>query len=132
MPQQSGISFSEHQNSSKVFLTNIMLLHCHQMRNTHNDSIIQAAIYFRNSLYTLSGVTVKNTDGYGLYAEYCVEHIIFNCTFTSNKGNVRLVLLRRPGIVSIHNTKIHEGKGIRMEVNVFAGWYNLSIINCDF
>ena len=55
---ENGIEFSE---NASVKLELIMLFHCNRTRKSEQRP--QATLYFKNAQYTLSGVTVKNTDG---------------------------------------------------------------------
>ena len=89
----SGIRFSENERANKILISNVMFLHCQNFYNLHlfPPNSDNAALYLKNAMYTLSGVTVKDTDGWGLYVDNCSEQIIFNCTFSSNKGHIYLV-----------------------------------------
>ena len=125
---ETGIGFSEN-TSVKVEL--VELLHCNQARNMRPT--LQAALFFKNAQYTLSGVTVKNTEGWGVYAEDCWEQIIFNCTFTNNKGNIKIRGTAPVVLIEINNTKIHDGKrfgGIHIHLNNIVN-FNFKIINSD-
>ena len=75
---ETGIEFNE---NTSVKMELITLLHCNRTRKTEQRP--QATLYFKNAQYTLSGVTVKNSEGWGVYAEDCWEQIIFNCTISS-------------------------------------------------
>lgn len=108
----SGIRFSENESANKLLISNVMFLHC-QRRNATNSDVskisIQAALYLKNAVYTLSGVTVVDTDGWGLYAENCRGQIIFNSTFARNKGNINILsysLDMSPTV--INKTNIHD------------------------
>ena len=83
---ETGIEFSEN-TSVKVEL--ITLLHCNRTRKS--EQRLKAALFFKNAQYTLSGVTVKNTEGWGVYAEDCWEQIIFNCIFINNTAKTKLL-----------------------------------------
>ena len=136
---ETGIEFSE---NTSVRMELVELLHCNRTRNIHQT--LQATLFFKNSQYTLSGVTVKNTEGWGVYAEDCWEQIIFNCTFINNKGNIAIrgtyTAYQQIVQVEINNTKIHDGKqsdqsgyGINIHLETYTIISNLilRIINCD-
>ena len=131
----TGIEFSEN-TSVKVEL--VVLLHCNRTRNLQ----FQAAFFFKNSQYTLKDVTVKNTEGWGVYAEDCREQIIFNCTFINNKGNIAIRGTISGALIEINNTKIHDGRvsdpaiidcsGVDVQLrNILLGDLNFKIVNCD-
>ena len=102
---ETGIDFSE---NSSVRMELVELLNCNRTRNIHQS--LQAALFFKNAQYTLSGVTVKNTEGWGVYAEDCWEQIIFNSNFINNKGNIAIRGTAPIVQVEINNTKIRDGK----------------------
>ena len=132
-----GIRFSE--SSDKVFLSDIIFSHCvsHRMvyGNVEDDLIhIQAALYFESAAYTLNNVGVKNTNGYGLYAEYCTGQIINNCNFSNNTNHVKFNL---PGFstafVNMSETSISDAKGTGVSVTYSrSSNCNFSIICCQF
>ena len=133
---EAGIEFSEN-TSVKVEL--VELLHCNRTRNI--QQALQATLFFKNAQYTLSGVTVKNTEGWGVYAEDCWEQIIINCTFINNKGNIAITgtytAYQQIVQVEINNTKIHDGKesvadcnGIDVNLRNILN-FSFKIINCD-
>ena len=133
---EAGIEFSEN-TSVKVEL--VELLHCNRTRNI--QQALQATLFFKNAQYTLSGVTVKNTEGWGVYAEDCLEQIIINCTFINNKGNIAITgtytAYQQIVQVEINNTKIHDGKesvadcnGIDVNLRNILN-FSFKIINCD-
>ena len=137
----AGIRFSENRNINKVQISNVRFLSCHRERNVTDfftDSI-QAALYLKHTVYTLRGVIVKNTDGWGLYADGCEKQTISNCTFSNNKGNI-LFMLREylggapPAIVVLNNTEIRDSSG-RGGVEIYSISYVLcvfNIANCSF
>ena len=102
---ETGIEFSE---NTSVTMELITLLHCNRTRKS--EKRLQAALFFKNTQYTLSGVNVKNSEGWGVYAEDCWEQIIFNCTFINNKGNIAIRGTAPIVLVAINHTKIHDGK----------------------
>ena len=102
---ETGIEFSE---NTSVKLELITLLHCNRTRRSEQS--LQAALFFKNAQYILSGVTVKNTEGWGVYAEDCWEQIIFNCTFINNKGNIAIRGTAPVVLIEINHTKIQNGK----------------------
>ena len=83
----SGIRFSENESANMILISNVMFLSCQRFGERN---LFPAALYLKNAVYTLSGVTVKDTDGWGLYVDNCSEQIIFNCTFSSNEENAFL------------------------------------------
>ena len=111
---ETGIEFSE---NTSVKMELITLLHCNRTRKS--EQRIQAALFFKNAQYTLSGVTVKNTEGWGVYAEDCWEQIIFNCTFINNKGNIAIRGTAPVVLVEINDTKIHDGKQFDPRPSIF-------------
>ena len=135
---ETGIEFSE---NTSVKLELITLLHCNRTRKS--EQRIQAALFFKNAQYTLSGVTVKNTEGWGVYAEDCWEQIIFNCTFINNKGNIAIRGTAPVVLVVINDTKIHDGKQFDPRPSIFYHGTNgvdihllvlnftLTIFNCN-
>ena len=132
----TGIEFSE---NTSVRMELVELLNCNQTRyisyQTH-----QATLFFKNAQYILSGVTVKNTEGWGVYAEDCWEQIIFNCTFINNKGNIAIRGTAPAVQVEINDTKIYDGKqsdpsiadcnGLDVRL-INTSRINFKIINCD-
>ena len=132
---ETGIEFSE---NTSVRMELVELLHCNRTRNIHRT--LQATLFFKNAQYTLSGVTVKNTEGWGVYAEDCWEQIIFNCTFISNKGNIAIRGTAPFVQVEINDTKIRDGKesdpsiadcnGIDVHLRNIMN-LTFRIINCD-
>ena len=136
---ESGIGFSE---NTSVKMELVELLHCNRTRNMQQT--LQAALFLKNAQYILSGVTVKNDEGWGVYAEDCWGQIIFNCTFINNKGNIAIrvtaTAYQQVVQVEINNTKIHDGKqsdqsgyGINIHLETYTIISNLTlrIINCD-
>ena len=130
---ETGIEFSENAN---VKMELVELLNCNRTRNIHHT--FQAVLFFKNAQYTLSGVTVKNTEGWGVYAEDCWEQIIFNCTFINNKGNIAIRGTTPLVLVEINNTKIHDGKepalrigGVNVHLRNVSN-FTFRIINCHF
>ena len=132
---ETGIGFSE---NISVKMELVELLNCNRTRDKHQT--LQAALFFKDAQYTLSGVTVKNTEGCGVYAEDCLEQIFFNCSFTNNKGNIKIRGTAPVVRVEIKNTKIHDGKesderiadcnGVDIHlINTLN--FNFRIINCD-
>ena len=108
--------------------------------SNNSRSMFYAALFFENVQYTLSGVTVKNTEGWGVYAEDCGKQIIFNSTFINNKGNIAIRGTAQVFLVVIKDTKIHDGKESDQSIADCNGIdvhlrniMNLSfkIINCD-
>ena len=131
---ETGIEFSEY---SSVKIELVAMLHCSRTRNIQQAP--QAVLFFKNAQYTLSGVTVKNTEGWGVYAEDCWEQIIFNCTFINNKGNIA-IRGTAPVVIEINDTKIHDGKETDQRITNCSGVdvhlqntsnFNFRIINCD-
>ena len=133
---ETGIEFSE---NASVKVEMVELLHCNRTRNIQRT--VQATLFFKNAQYTLSGVTVKNTEGWGVYAEDCWEQIIFNCTFINNKGNIAIRGTAPIGIqIEINNTMICDGKesdpsiadcnGIDVHLRNIMN-LTFRIINCD-
>ena len=132
---ETGIGFSEY---SSVKMELVVLLHCNRTRNMQQE--LQAALFFKNAQYTLSGVTVKNNEGWGVYAEDCWKQIIFNCTFINNKGNIAIRGTAPIIQVLINRTKIHDGKesdpsiadcnGIDVHLQNIMN-LTFRIINCD-
>ena len=132
-----GIRFSE--SSDKVFLSNIIFSHCVSHRMVYDDVEddlidIQAALYFEWAAYTLNNVGVKNTNGYGLYAEMCTGQIISNCNFSNNTNHMKFNL---PGFgtvfVNMSETSISDAK----DTGVFITYSrnsncNFSVICCQF
>ena len=136
---ETGIEFSE---NTSVKMELITLLHCNRTRKSAQR--LKAALYFKNAQYTLSGVTVKNTEGWGVYAEDCWEQIIFNCTFINNKGNIAIRGTTQVVLVEINDTKIHNGKQFDPRQSIFycsngvdiqlvndISNFTLKIINCN-
>ena len=132
---ETGIEFSE---NTSVRMELVELLNCNRTRNIHRT--LQATLFFKNVQYTLSGVTVKNTEGWGVYAEDCWEQIIFNCTFINNKGNIAIRGTTPNVQVEINDTTIYDGKksdpsiadcnGLDVHlINTLS--INFRIINCD-
>ena len=131
---ETGIEFSEY---SSVKIELVAMLHCSRTRNIQQAP--QAVLFFKNAKYTLSGVTVKNTEGWGVYAEDCWEQIIFNCTFINNKGNIA-IRGTAPVVIEINDTKIHDGKETDQRITNCSGVdvhlqntsnFNFRIINSD-
>ena len=132
---ETGIGFSE---NTSVRMELVVLLHCNRTRDKYQT--LQAALFFMNAQYTLSGVTVKNTEGWGVYAEDCWEQIIFNCTFINNKGNIAIRGTAPIIQVLIDRTKIYDGKesdpsiadcnGIDVHLRNIMN-LTFRIINCD-
>ena len=132
---ETGIGFSE---NTSVRMELVELLHCNRTRYKYQT--LQATLFFKNSQYTLSGVTVKNTEGWGVYAEDCRKQIIFNCTFINNKGNIAIRGTVPAVQVEINNTKIRDGKesdpsiadcnGIDVHLRNIMN-LTFRIINCD-
>ena len=132
---ETGIGFSE---NTSVRMELVELLNCNRTRDKYQT--LQTALFFKNSQYTLNGVTVKNTEGWGVYAEDCWEQIIFNCTFIANKGNIAIRGTAPAVQVEINNTKIHEGKesdpsiadcnGVDVHLRNIMN-LTFRIINCD-
>ena len=132
---ETGIGFSEN-TSVKVEL--VVMLHCNRTykRENRRPKTLRATLLFQNAQYTLSGVTVKNTEGWGVYADDCRKQIIFNCTFINNKGNIAIRGKAPVFLVEINNTKIHDGKQYSqcngVDVRLVAELnLTLRIINCD-
>ena len=139
---ETGIEFNDN-TSVKIEL--ITLLHCNRTRKSEERP--QATLYFKNAQYTLSGVIVKNTEGWGVYAEDCWEQIIFNSTFINNKGNIAIRGTAPVVLVEINDTKIHDekqfefdprpsifyhsinGVGIQLVNNILN--FTLRIFNCN-
>ena len=113
---ETGIGFSEYTN---VKMELVVLLHCNRIRNIQQT--LRAALFFKNAQYTLSGVTVKNTEGWGVYAEDCWKQIIFNCTFSNNKGNIAIRGTAPVVLIEINNTKIHDGKKSDPSIDYSSG-----------
>ena len=89
----SGIRFSENESANKIVIYNVMFLRCQRFRESlylYSPFSDHAALYLKKAMYTLSSVTVKYTDGWGLYVDDCSEQIIFNCTFSGNEENTLL------------------------------------------
>ena len=132
---ETGIEFSE---NTSVRMEQVELLNCNRTRDIHRT--LQATLFFQNAQYTLSGVTVKNTEGWGVYAEDCWKQIIFNCTFINNKGNIAIRGTAPVVQVEINNTKIHDGKesdpsiadcnGVDVHLRNIMN-LTFRIINCD-
>jgi hypothetical protein len=89
-------------------------------------------------------VTVKDTEGFGVYAENCYEQMIFNSTFTKNRGNVALITKfndTMTAMISINQTKIYDGKGSSLEnvdcsgvcakLGALSSYFTV-VNNCDF
>ncbi len=129
---------SENRNASRVLVSNVVFL---RTRNI-SLSLLRAALYFKNTVYTLRNVIVKNTEGFGLYALDCKQQIILNCTFSSNKGNIcfhNSLGQGRNDLIQISKTKIHDGEVLSMVDNSGINICmfdvhscNISIVNCDF
>ena len=133
---ETGIEFSE---NTSIRMELVELLNCYRTRYTLYQTL-QAALFFKNSQYTLSGVTVKNTEGWGVYAEDCRKQIIFNCTFINNKGNIAIRGTAPVVLVEINHTKIHDGKQSDQSIANCNGvdiqlrntmTFTFKIINCD-
>ena len=124
---ETGIEFSE---NTSVKMELITLLHCNRTRKS--EQRLQAALFFKNAQYTLSGVTVKNTEGWGVYAEDCWEQIIFNSTFINNKGNIAIRGTAPVVLVEINHTKIHNGKQFDLRTSTFyrrISGVNIHLVN---
>jgi hypothetical protein len=95
----TGIRFSE-KNHNRALISNVVFLHCRTTRTStisyrdYRSELIHVALYFKRALYTLNSVTVKGTEGHGLYAFQCREQIIYNCTITNNIRNFCLLFWR--------------------------------------
>ena len=135
---ETGIAFSE---NTSIRMELVELLHCNRTRYNDNQQTLQATLFFQNVQYTLSGVTVKNTEGWGVYAEDCWEQIIFNCTFTNNKGNIVIRGTAPVVLVEIKNANIHDGKQSDPSIANCSGvdvhlrnieYFTFRIIDCDF
>lgn len=143
---ETGIKFKEHEfQRHRVFLSNIVFTQCNRMRDVHFALANQpVALFFKNALYSLQNVAVKNTEGYGLYVAECIEQAIMNSTFSNNtKGHVKIILNlyainqdQTRAFVKISETQFLDGHNessgavyVVMEDRVRC---NLSIINCVF
>lgn len=110
--KNAGIKFSGNGTSSMVLLSNIVLTHC-QTRINEGNTTIPAALYFKNVLYTLNNLVVKNSSGHGIIVYDCKEQFISNCTFRNNSnGHIKISSYLNPSKVSIkvNGTKFYEGK----------------------
>ena len=126
----AGIRFSENRKANEVEISNMIFLHC--QRNTIAENL--AALYLRNALFLLSGVTVNNTEGWGLYADNCYEQRISNCIFANNKGNIKFKFdSNMTNLVEINETKIldsSDSSGISANISGVECFF--TIVNCDF
>lgn len=138
-----GIRFSENESVNKVSLSNITLLHCHQTRWISSDSLIQVTLYFKNASYTLSHVTVSNTNGWGLYADNCRRQVIFSSIFARNEGNIYFLLTNythfniHTVVIEISETKIQDsaksaGVITYLDYNNIRVSSIFRIFSCDF
>jgi hypothetical protein len=123
----SGIRFSENGSANMVLVSNVVLVHCQQ----RIGSTLQASLYFKNANYTLNTVTVKDTDGFGVYAENCREQTIFNSTFTSNMWNI-VIIAYTSVTVSINQTKIYDGKLSSTAVDCSGVYAELGAVSNNF
>ena len=132
---ETGIAFNE---ETIVKMELVVLLHCNRTRNMQQT--LQAALFFKNAQYILSGVTLKNTEGWGVYAENCSEQIIIDCTFINNKGNIAIRGTAPVVLIEINNTKIHDGKQSGLSIADCSGvdvhlrnifYFTFRIINSD-
>ena len=74
---------------------------------------------------------MKNTEGWGVYAEDCWEQIIFNCTFINNKGNIAIRGIAPVVLVEINDTKIHDGKQFEFDPRPSIFYHSPSINGVD-
>ena len=121
---ETGIEFSD---NTSVKLELITLLHCNRTRKS--EQRLKAALFFKNAQYTLSGVTVKNTEGWGVYAEDCWEQIIFNCIFINNKGNIAIRGTAPAVLVEINDTKVHDGKQFDPQRSYSSNGVDIQLVN---
>ena len=134
---ETGIKFSE---NTSVKMELITLLHCNRTRQSKLR--IRAALFFKNAQYTLNGVTVKNSEGWGVYAVDCWEQIIIDCTFINNKGNIAIRGTAPVFLIEINDTKIYNGKqsslwqrnsikGVDIHLGNSILNFTLRIFNCN-
>lgn len=83
MKSAAGIRFSENRKANKVFISNLSFEKCHRERDIGNwNSLEQVALYFKYASYLLDNISVRNTEGYGVYSQDSRSQEISQCILT--------------------------------------------------